>query len=187
MNYVKAGISNFKGSSTGLILVLFILLVVVIGAFYPTRACAVPAPAPAPGPGPVPVPLPFPIPPIDTDIGSTQNFIINNYTENMMRFVSVTGDASNPFPMNIEPGGSTRYELTTSSYNTTAATASYWAMGSNGNRMASLQFTMRNANELNGVDYRNITTNGPIRVTTDRHIMNIYPTSVIVCGGSWCC
>ncbi|OXM16776.1 hypothetical protein [Paenibacillus herberti] len=166
----KTSISNYKGglgSSMGIILILFILLVIVTQAFSQKQIA------------------PFPIEPPDdgsSSIAISQRFnIINNTQSITFQRTEISGRIIDPLPpTNLLPlGGEQIYNVSIRLNRTAEGTVNYIWYLNDFSRTGELQFTLRVQNvSLEGL-YVNtpsiigISTDAPVRWNTTRERLTI--------------
>ncbi|SDR90641.1 hypothetical protein SAMN05444162_0313 [Paenibacillaceae bacterium GAS479] len=163
-------ISNYKdglGSSMGIILILFILLVIVTQAFSPKKIAPFPIESPDSG---------------SSSIAFTQSFnIINNTQSITFQRTSISGRIVEPLPpTNLLPlGGEQIYNLSIRINRTAEGTVNYIWYFNDFSSVGEFQFTLRVQNVslegffVNTPSIINITTDAPVRLDTTRALLTL--------------
>ncbi|SDS49763.1 hypothetical protein SAMN05444162_1601 [Paenibacillaceae bacterium GAS479] len=152
MKYECVETSHLKGSSKGMILVLFILLVIVTCAVNTENTVRIPPPDDG-----------------SSSITSTRSFDIINETRNTtFDRISISGYVARPYPMRmIPPGGQVRFDVTSYTFVRTTGTVNYIGLQNNNQTyVGGLTFTMVSLGGIS-VSFTNVGTNGPFYTSTE--------------------
>ncbi|OXM14612.1 YjcZ family sporulation protein [Paenibacillus herberti] len=159
MDYERVGISNFKGSSMGMVLVLFILLVIVTSAFCSwNNGNRINNGSDDDDNG-------------SSSISSTRSFTITNNSETIrFQLNGLTQGATPPTPSSIlnRSGGQNFFSVPTVLNRDVRVTASYLGYNLNGNPAGFIEFTLRVQTAFSGNIYVvrtsiiNVTASAPV-------------------------